>query len=467
MDIEVDVAIIGAGTAGLAALDKVRRAGKRFALIDGGELGTTCARVGCMPSKTAIQVAEDFYRRHRFQRMGIEGRESLSIDVSDAMEHVRDLRDIFVDRVLAGSTDDMGDELVEGRARFVEPTVLDVEGRVVRARAVVIATGSRPFVPVEWEPYGDRILTSDNLFEQETLPRAMAAIGLGVIGVELGQGLCRLGVEVTGLDRLDAVCGLGDPRVAQAAAEILGKELPLWLGHPARVAEENGKLRVSSGDRNVLVDKLLVSLGRVPNVAGLGVESLGVPVDSRGVPVFDPNTMQIGDLPVFIAGDVTGRGAILHEAAHEGRIAGYNTAREDVRAFKRLTPLAIAFCDPNIANVGASWDELDATTTAVGEIRFGPVGRALIMGRNQGILRVYAERASGRLLGASMVAPRGEHLAHLLAWAMEQGLGVLDLLRMPYYHPAIEEALQAALAALVDELDAPAPESPELEPLIG
>ena len=465
MDVVTDVAIIGAGTAGLAALAKVRKRGKRFVLIDGGELGTTCARVGCMPSKATIQVAEDFHRRHRFDRIGIEGREGLSLDGAEAFEHVRDLRDIFVDRVLAGTTDDMGDAFIEGHARFVEPTVLDVDGRVVRADAVVIATGSRPFVPDAWREFADRILTSDDIFEQETLPASVAVVGLGAIGVELGQALHRMGVAVTGLDRLETICGLTDPGVARTAVEVIGKEFPLWLGDAAEVAQDGEGLRVSSGERSVVVDRILASLGRVPNVGGLGLEALDVARDDLGVPVFDPNTMQVGALPVFIAGDVTGSEAILHEAAHEGRIAGVNAAAEHVSAYRRLTPLGIAFCDPNIASVGASWDDLDEATTAVGEIRFGPVGRALIMGSNRGLLRVYGDRESGRLLGASMVAPRGEHLAHLIAWAIERGLTAVDMLRVPYYHPAIEEALQGALQNLLGDLGAPSPASPELEPL--
>lgn len=126
MDRKVDVAILGAGTAGLSAMAQVRRAKKSFVLINGGELGTTCARVGCMPSKALIQVAHDLHRREIFEREGIEGGEALSANWPNTMEHVRDLRDILVDRVLANSTDQMGDEFIEGYARFIEPYVLQV-----------------------------------------------------------------------------------------------------------------------------------------------------------------------------------------------------------------------------------------------------------------------------------------------------------------------------------------------------
>jgi len=181
--------------------------------------------------------------------------------------------------------------------------------------------------------------------------------------------------------------------------------------------------------------------------------------------VFNPNTMQIGDLPIFIAGDVTGDKAILHEAGDEGRIAGFNAVRDEPVAFRRRTPLAITFCDPNIATVGADWSELDPEKTAVGEVHFGPVGRALIMGKNRGLLRVYGDKQTGHLLGASMIAPKGENLAHELAWSIQLGLTVFDLLKMPFYHPVIEEALQAALYDLAGKVEGRDGELLELERL--
>jgi dihydrolipoamide dehydrogenase len=465
MDKHVDVAIIGAGSAGLYALSQVRQATDDYVLIDGGELGTTCARVGCMPSKAAIQVAEDFHRRGLFERMGIEGGEQLSLNAAEALEHVRDLRDVFVDKVLSNSTDNMGEEFIAGQARFLSPTELQVGERRIQARAVVIASGSRPVVPKAWQGFGERILTTDELFELEELPASLAVIGLGTIGLEMGQALARMGVAVTGIDQLDHIAGLQDPAVRQVAVDILGKEFPLWLGQAADLREEDGQLRVTAGDRSVLVDRVLAAMGRRPNVDDLGLENLGVELDARGVPAFDPHTLQVGDLPVFIAGDVTGERAILHEAGAEGRIAGFNAVQPQPLSFKRQVPLAINFCDPNIAMVGIPWNALNPETTAIGEVKLGPLGRALIMGKNKGLIRVYADREDGRLLGASLIAPKGENLAHLLAWCIQRGLTVFDLLRLPFYHPSIEEGLQAALYDLRGKITRQ-PEGPvELERL--
>jgi dihydrolipoamide dehydrogenase len=465
MEQTVDVAIIGAGSAGLYALGQVRRKTDSYVLIDGGELGTTCARVGCMPSKALIQVAEDFHRRKLFDREGIEGGEALSVSAVDVMQHVQGLRDIFVDKVLSSSTDDMGDEFIEGYARFLEPGLLAVGERRIRARRVVIATGTSPIVPPAWKVFGDRILTTDEIFEIETLPQSMAVIGLGVIGLELGQALQRLGVAVTGVDQLNVIGNIDDPEVSQLAQQLIGKEMPLWLGHPASIEEAgDGRLRVGAGGQSVTVDRVLVAIGRAPNLSGLDPEKAGITLNAAGVPDYNPHTMQIGDQPLFIAGDVNLDRQLLHEAADEGRIAGINAVSDSPIAFRRKTPLLITFCDPNIVLVGARYAQLDLDRTLIGTVSFGMLGRALIMGRNKGLLRLYADKASGRLLGASILAPHGEHLGHLLNWCIEQRLTVLQMLRMPFYHPVLEEAIQPVLRDLIGQSDwHQSPYPPDLE----
>jgi dihydrolipoamide dehydrogenase len=467
MEQKVDVAIIGAGSAGLYAYAQVRRRTDSYVLIDGGELGTTCARVGCMPSKALIQVAEDFHRRALFDREGIVLGDGMHINDEDVLEHVQGLRDIFVDKVLSTTTDDMDEEFIGANARFLEPGLLEVDGRRIRASRVVIATGSAPIVPDAWRAFGDRVLTTDEIFELEHLPKSLAVIGLGVIGLELGQAFNRLGVEVTGIDQLQSIGNIDDPEVSQLAVQLIGKEMPLWLGQPAAIEEAgDGRLKVSAGENSVVVDKVLVAIGRRPNLAGLDPEKAGIVLNEAGVPDYNPNTMQVGDLPVFIAGDVNLDRQLLHEAADEGRIAGINAVADAPVAFRRKTPLVITFCDPNIVMVGARYRDLDLDNTLIGSVALGMLGRALIMGRNKGMLRLYADKASGRLLGASILAPHGEHLGHLLNWCIEQRLTILQMLRMPFYHPVLEEAIQPILRELVGQSDwHDGPYPPDLETL--
>jgi dihydrolipoamide dehydrogenase len=444
---KVDVAILGAGTAGLSAYSEVRKVTDNFVLIQGGPYGTTCARVGCMPSKVLIQAANDFHRRHVLGCEGILGAEALTIDPRKVLSHVRSLRDDFVQGVVA-SIEKIGDHNLRGYARFREPGVLDVEGETVVAKRVVIATGSSPIVPKPWQEFSDRILTTDSLFEQHDLPRSLALIGLGVIGVEAGQALARLGLEVTAFDQLDRVAGLTDPEVNAFMRESLSKEFPLHTGSAANLAVEGEAMVVSAAGRTAKVEKVLAALGRRPNVADLGLERLDLKLDERGLPPYDPTTLQVADLPIFIAGDANASLPLLHEAADEGRIAGFNAVQKKPRCFKRRTRLSIVFSEPNVAVVGKSFAEVKNQEIAIGEARFERQGRARIMAENPGILRVYGNRSDGRLLGAELAAPAGEHLAHLLAWVIEKQTTVFEALQMPFYHPVVEEGLQTALRDL-------------------
>lgn len=450
---EVDVAILGAGSAGLFALSQVKRETDNYVLINGGELGTTCARVGCMPSKVLIQVAEDFHRKSIFEREGIDGAEALSVDIPAAMEHVQDLRDVFVDRTL-GVTDDLDEtHLIDGYAKFIANDTVEVNGEQIKAKSIIIATGSTPVVPAAWQAFADDIISTDEFFELEDLPASMAVIGLGSIGLEIGQSLHRLGVKVVGVDQLESVAKLEDDDVNALAITVIGKEFPLWLGQPASLEKIDAGIQVTAGDNQQVVDKVLASLGRKPNLENLNLAATDIVLDEKGIPLFDPLTMQVGDLPIYIAGDVNADRPLLHEAGHEGRVAGYNAVHNLVERFKRKTPLAITFCEPNIATAGAQLNELDMEDIAIGEIQFAPVGRALIMGKNRGLLRLYVKKSDGLLLGACMCCVKAENLAHLISWSIQNGMTVFDMLKMPFYHPVIEEALQAALYNVLHELD--------------
>jgi dihydrolipoamide dehydrogenase len=450
---EVDVVILGAGSAGLFALSQVKRETDNYILINGGELGTTCARVGCMPSKVLIQVAEDFHRKSIFEREGIDGGEELSVDVPACMEHVQDLRDVFVDKTL-GVTDGMDeDHLIDGYAKFVSNDTVEVNGEQIKAKSIIIATGSTPIVPAAWQDFADDVITTDDFFELEDLPASMAVIGLGSIGLEIGQSLHRLGVEVAAVDQLSVIAKLEDSKVNDLAMATIGREFPLWLGDAAVLEKVENGIQVTAGDNQMVVSKVLASLGRKPNLENLDLDATDIKLDENGIPVFDPLTMQLEGLPIFIAGDVNMDRPLLHEAGHEGRVAGYNAVHTNIEKFRRKVALGITFCDPNIATVGAQLSELDESDIAMGEIQFAPVGRALIIGKNRGLLRLYVQKSDGLLLGASMCCVKAENLAHLIAWSIQNGMTVFDMLKMPFYHPVIEEALQGALYSVLSQLD--------------
>jgi dihydrolipoamide dehydrogenase len=372
------------------------------------------------------------------------------------LRRVRALRDDFVAGVLE-ATEGLGAASVAGRGRLLGPNRVAIGDRVVAAGGVVIATGSSPVLPAAWRALGDRVVTTDDLFDLEDLPPRVGVIGAGAIGVEIAQALARLGVEVEAFDASDRVAGLSDPAVAATLLDALGPEFPLRLGAEVELAAAGAGVEIRAGDRRVQVDKVIAAIGRRPNVADLGLETLGVPLDDRGLPDVDPATMQIGDLPVFLTGDATGGAGLLHEAADEGHIAALNALSPEPIPLARRTPLAIVFCDPGVAVVGARSSSLDPATTITGEVDFARQGRARVAQKNLGLMRIYAARDGGRLLGAEMAAPAAEHMAHLLALAIGRDLSVADLLRMPFYHPTLEEGLRTALRDLARQLPACAP----------
>jgi dihydrolipoamide dehydrogenase len=290
----------------------------------------------------------------------------------------------------------------------------------------------------------------------------VAVFGPGVIGLELGQALHRLGVRVKVFGRGGGLGPLSDPALLREARQLFGNEFYLDTDAHAEVAREGDEvvIRYRALDGTAQVERfsyLLAATGRTPNIGGLGLERTSLATDARGVPVFDRTTLRCGSSSIFIAGDANNDVPLLHEAADEGRIAGDNAARfPDVRAGLRRAPLSVVFSDPQIAIVGAGHARLGDTPHVTGEVSFADQGRARIMLRNQGLLHVYAETGTGRFLGAEMLGPEAEHIGHLLAWALQMQLTIAQMLEMPFYHPVLEEGLRTALRDAQAQLDAAA-----------
>jgi dihydrolipoamide dehydrogenase len=457
---KIDVAIIGAGTAGLAAYRKAREYTERLVLIEGGAYGTTCARVGCMPSKLLIAAAEAAHAVHEAPVFGVRAGPA-RIDGRAVMARVRAERDRFVGFVVESVESFPKEHRLEGRARFTGDHRLQVGDDVtVEAERIVIATGSRPTRP-SFLDVGDLLVTNDDLFEWTELPESAVVFGGGIVGLELGQALHRLGVRIRLFGKGGAVGPLGDPKLKAYAAETFAAEFPFDPdAEVGAVARRDGKVAVTftdadGSDRRETFDRLLAATGRRPNVDGLGLENTGLELDEKGIPLFDRFTGRCGDSHIFIAGDADDDVPLLHEAADEGKIAGDNAGRyPDVRAQRRRAPLNIVFCDPQIAIVGKSWRELQAESIdhAVGEVSFEDQGRARVINKNRGLLRLYGAHGTGLFLGAEMIGPAAEHIGHLLAWAAQQALSVDEMLAMPFYHPVIEEGLRTGLRDLNRQL---------------
>ena len=456
--LDVDVAILGTGTAGMTAYRAAKAQGARTVVIEGGVYGTTCARVGCMPSKLLIAAAESAHAMQHSAPFGVHAGE-VRIDGPAVMERVRRERDRFVGFVVESvDSFDEADKL-RGHARFTGPhnLVVDYHTEITAAR-VVIATGSTPLRLPALENVGPGIVTSDDVFYWDDLPKSVAVIGTGVIGLELGQALHRLGVRVKFYARGGSIAHISDPEVLRAAGRVLNEELDIQFQTKVLGAVQEGDevaLTVADAlgkEQTERFQYVLMAAGRTPNVHDIGLEHTGVERGADGIPLFDARTMQCGNSHIFIAGDANNERPLLHDAADHGKIAGDNAGRyPDVRPGLRRAPIAVAFTEPNIATLGASYKSLvegGQRKFAVGSVSFANQGRSRVMLQNKGLLRVYAEFGSRRFLGAEMIAPRAEHLAHTLSWAVQMRMTVDQMLELPFYHPVIEEGVRTALRDL-------------------
>jgi len=348
---------------------------------------------------------------------------------------------------------------IRGNAKFKDNHTLIVDDHTeITAERIVIATGSRPVYPPHFEAAGDRLLVNDDVFDLEDLPASIAVFGPGVIGLELGQALSRLGVAVKVFGRGGALATLRDPDIRAYAEKTFGEEF--YLDPDAEVSEirkvgnavELSYVNKSGEEVTEIFSYLLAATGRRPNVDTLELENTSLLLDAGGVPEFDRHTLQTSLDHIFIAGDAGNDIPLLHEAADEGRIAGNNAANfPDVRAGLRRASLGVVFTDPQIANIGLSVPEIQQRGEdcyAVGEVDFEGQGRSRVIGKNKGLLKVYGEQGTGLFLGAEMFGPAAEHIGHLLSWAVQQRLTVSQILDMPFYHPVIEEGVRTALRDL-------------------
>ncbi|PHZ59453.1 dihydrolipoyl dehydrogenase [Photobacterium leiognathi] len=459
--LNVDVAVIGGGTAGLGSYRAAKAHTDSVVMIEGGPYGTTCARVGCMPSKLLIAAAESVHNIEKAPAFGVHPQGDIVINGREVMDRVKRERDRFVGFVLEGVDEIPAEDKISGYAKFLDDHTLQVDDHtLINAKRIVIATGSRPAYPGVWNELGDRLVVNDDVFNWDDLPNSVAVFGPGVIGLELGQSLNRLGVNVTMFGLGGQVGPLTDPEVMAYANKAFNEEFYLdpnvQVESMKRVGDQVEIQYVTkSGElATILVDYVLAATGRRPNVDNLNIESTSLTLDERGVPTADYYTMQTSVDSIFIAGDASNQIPLLHEAADQARIAGDNAGRfPEIRAGLRRTKISAVFTDPQIAMVGETYKEITTRLGTCGCFETGTVsfenqGRSRVMLRNKGMLHVYGEQGTGRFLGAEMIGPDAEHLAHLLAWAHQNKMTVAEMLDMPFYHPVIEEGVRTALRDL-------------------
>ncbi len=467
----VSVAVIGAGTAGQNAFRQALKTTKDIVIINEGYWTTTCVSVGCMPSKLLIAAAERAHDAKYSEEFGIHG--DITVNGKQVMARVQAERSHFESYIEKQVESWPNDKKISGRARITKDGLIAVNDELIKADKIIIATGSKPFVPNGWsDKLGDTLLTSDSVFELSDLPDSMAVVGAGAVGLELAHAFARLGVAVTLFNRTTRLGGLRDDEVNDKAIDCLSEGMNFYLGseiHEVSTKVDDSGRKVATIDYTDKDNKkgswqgdyVLVATGRHNHIDKLGVEHLGVELDEKNRPKdVSKKTGQVGDLSVHIVGDANMHLPFLHVASDEGFSAGNLVCGEKSKAYIRppATPLSILFTNPQLMMVGQSKPEIEENPEleyVIGKVSFDNQGRSRVMGVNCGLLHIYGCKKTDRVLGATMVGPDAEYIGHILATAITNDISVKQLLDAPFYHPTILEGLRTALRDMQHQMDIP------------
>lgn len=442
-----DLVIVGIGSAGLTAAELASHLRLRTAAVEAHRIGGDCLWTGCVPSKALLASAKVAHHVRTAERFGITAAEP-AVDLAAVWRRIKDVQ------AEIAATDDSPERLadhvtdvVRGRATLAGPRVVEVDGTRLEARYVLLATGSRPAVPALPGLADAGFITSESVFELSEPPRSMIVIGGGPMGVELAQGLCRLGVAVTLVHRGARLLPRDEPDLAASLERVLRREgVEIHLGAtPTRVTVEGGRklvhARVDGTEIVVGAEEILLATGRTPNVDGLGLERLGIDVGPNGVVVDDRLRTSVPS--VYAVGDLAGRALFTHSAAYEAAVALRNMFFPGWTRARALVPWC-TFTDPELASVGLAVDEAvqrhGARHVEVWRRALSTSDRARAEGATEGSVVIVT--AKGRLVGAHVLAPAAGELIQELTLAIRERVRLRDLASLIHVYPTVATSVQ-------------------------
>lgn len=450
-DVDYDLLVLGAGSAAFAAAIKGSEAGYRVALVEAGTLGGTCVNIGCVPSKALLRAGELYWSaaHHPFAGVATAAGE---VQLADLVSQKDELVDLLRQEKYAKLVDAYGFEVLPGRARFLDAEAVDVDGRPIRAGAVLIATGASPTAPPIPGLAAAGYLTSTTALDLKDLPPRLGVIGANAIGLELGQFFLHLGSHVTFFDVADRIAPFEEPEVSEALTGVLRSQGALVYA-PAQIrsVERSGDVRrvramVDGAEVAVDCDELLVATGRRPNTADLGLDAAGVRVDARGAVVVDEE-LRTANPRVWAAGDVTAAAQFVYVSAYEGALVADNallgtSRRVDLTGLPRVT-----FTAPQVASAGLTEAQAREAGYAVrtSVLPLDAVPRALVNRDTSGLIKLVADATTDRLLGASVLADAGGEVIQSAVLAIKYGITTTQLAST--FHPYLTMVEGIKLAA--------------------
>jgi len=449
---DYNLVVIGAGSAGLIASYIAATVKARVALIEKDKMGGDCLNTGCVPSKALIRSAKMLAYGRRATEFGFVKTET-QFDFAAVMERVQQIVAKVEPHDSVERYQDLGVDCIAGEARVTSPYTVEVNGRTLKTRSIIIATGASPFVPPIPGLKEAGYLTSDNLWELRDKPERLVILGGGPIGSELSQTFARLGCQVTQVEMAPRIMGREDPEVGEFIRERFEAEgIRVLTGHAARKVEVRDNQQTLCCDHagtevSIPFDRIIVAVGRRPNVSGFGLEELGVRISAKGTVDTDP-FLRTNIPNIFCAGDVAGPYQFTHTAGHQAWYAAVNALFGGFKSFAadyRVIPWC-TFTDPEVARVGLSEDEAREQEIPFEVTRYplNDLDRAIADSETHGWIKILTVPGKDKILGVTIV---GAHAGDLLAeyvLAMKHGLGLNKILGTIHVYPTLAEANKLA-----------------------
>lgn len=446
---DYNMVVIGGGSAGLVSAYIASAVKAKVALIEKHKMGGDCLNTGCVPSKALIRSAKIFNYFRRANEFGLET-VAPQLQFSKVMERVqRVIHEVEPHDSIERYTE-LGVECITGEAQILSPYEIQVNGKTITTKNIVVATGARPLVPKIPGLELVKPLTSDNIWNLREQPKQLVVLGGGPIGCELAQSFARLGTKVTLVEMANRIMVREDEDVSEVVAKSFSQEgLNILTSHKA-LRIENGqsgsRLICESSGKEVAIefDQILLALGRKANVTGFGLEKLGVEISTRGTVVADEFLRTTNFPNIYVCGDVTGPYQFTHTAAHQAWYVAVNALFSPFKAFKvdyRVIPWC-TFSDPEVARVGLNESEAKEKGIEYQVTKYGieDLDRAIADSEAHGFVKVLTEPGSDKILGVTIV---GHHAGDIIAeyvTAMKYGLGLNKILGTIHIYPTLSEA---------------------------
>ena len=457
-----DVAIIGSGPGGYVAAIRCAQLGFKTALIEKySTLGGTCLNVGCIPSKALLDSSEHFHNaKHNFSTHGI-GLDNLTADIQQMVKRKEEV----INQTCNGIKflmDKNKVTVLHGTGSFISPTKLSIKGEsgieeIIEAKYSIIATGSKPNFFPGMEPDKKRIITSTEALKMNEIPKKMLVIGGGVIGLELGSVFGRLGTEIEVIEFADSIIPTMDKSLGKELAKVLKKEgFKFHLQHQVKSVVNNGEnvtltaLNKKGEEVKFEADYCLVAVGRKAFTSGLGLENIGLSVNSRGqIEVNDHLQTSIPN--IYAIGDVIKGAMLAHKAEEEGVYVAELIAGQKPHINYNLIP-GVVYTWPEVAAVGKTEEELKTLNIEykVGNFPIKALGRARASMDTAGFIKVLADKTTDEVLGVHMIAPRAADLIMEAVVAMEYRASAEDISRICHPHPTYSEGMKEAALDATD-----------------